>query len=358
MRTNPVKILSLLLCGWLLCALPSCMDYGPADAERFSFSDVAPGDGVFILGEGNFMYGNSSLSYYTPSTEVAENEVFIRANGMNLGDVAQSMVIHNGRGYIVVNNSSVVFIIDPADFGVTGTLGPFTSPRHIHFVSDDKAYVTDLRDPRIAVVDPSSRRITGYIDTRGHRSTEQMVQYGNHLFTNCWSYDNTVLVIDTSTDTVVDSIEVGLQPNSIALDRNGKIWVLADGGYTGSPAGTETPALYRVDAATRTVERTFLFGAGDSPRGLCIDGPGENIFFINRDVWKMDVEADALPAAPLIAHRGTIYYGLGVNPVNSEIYLGDAIDYMQPGLVYRYSPSGGLIGSFRVGINPGAFCFR
>ena len=35
-----------------------------------------------------------------------------------------------------------------------------------------------------------------------------------------------------------------------------------------------------------------------------------------------------------------------------------AIDYTQSGVVLRYSPSGELLDSFKVGINPGNFCWR
>ncbi|MCC8019957.1 MAG: YncE family protein [Rikenellaceae bacterium] len=334
------------------------MDYGPMDEEDFNLDYVPSGDGVFVTNEGNFMYGNASLSYYTPSTGEIQNEVFIRANGINLGDVAQSMVIRDDRGFIVVNNSGIIFVIDINTFKVVGEIGPLTSPRYIHFVSDEKAYVTDLYDPRITIFNPQTYEITGHIDMNGHDSTEQMVQWDRYVFTNCWSYDDKILVIDTETDTLVDEIGVGIQPTSLVLDRNDKIWTVTDGGYEGSPYGYEAPALFRIDAATRTVEERFDFVLGDWPSEVCLNGTRDTIYFINRSVWRMGIEEQRLPIRPFIEYGGTIYYGLGVNPVTSDVYVADAIDYQQPGMVYRYSSDGELLDSFRVGIIPGAFCFR
>ena len=45
----------------------------------------------------------------------------------------------------------------------------------------------------------------------GHKSTEQMVQWGDEVFVNCWSYDDKILVVDAVRETLVDSIEVGPQ---------------------------------------------------------------------------------------------------------------------------------------------------
>ncbi len=170
------------------------MDYGPIEEENFDFgngSGSAEGSGLFITCEGNFMYGNASLSYYDPNTRHVENEVFARANSMKLGDVAQSMTIRNGVGWVVVNNSGVIYAIDPDTFREIGRITGFTSPRYIHFLSDEKAYVTQIWDPRIYIVNPKRFEITGYIETDMNfktGSTEQMVQYDKYVFVNCWSY--------------------------------------------------------------------------------------------------------------------------------------------------------------------------
>ncbi len=331
-----------------------CMDYGPRYEEEFSM----PGNGLFITNEGNFMYGNATLSYYDIESGDVENEVFVRTNAAKLGDVAQSVVIYDDKGYIVVNNSGVIFEIDIDTFKVTGMITGLTSPRYIHFVNDTKAYVTDLNDARITIINPQTRQITGHIDMGDHPSTEQMVQYDKWLFVNCWSYDNKILVVDTERDEMVDEIEVGLQPIELVLDVNGKLWTITDGGYEGSPYGYESPALYRIDAATRTVEHCFSFGTDDVPSALELNGAGDMLYFVNGAVWRMDVTDSELPDEPFVEDRQTKYYGLGIDPVTGEIYVADAVDYQQPGKIYRYSAEGELQDSFTVGVSPGEFCFK
>ena len=139
-------------------------DYGDA-VEDFN----ATGAGLFITNEGNFQYGNASLSYYDPETKQVQNEVFFRANGMKLGDVAQSMTIYDNKGWVVVNNSHVIFAIDLNTFKEVGRIENLTSPRYIHFLSDEKAYVTQLWDNRIFIINPRTYEITGHIHDDGKR---------------------------------------------------------------------------------------------------------------------------------------------------------------------------------------------
>ena len=199
----------VILVSWclsVLVSLTSCMEWDYGLGENFDTS--ASGEGLFICNEGNFQYGNSTLSYYNPETKEIQNEVFYRANAMKLGDVAQSMVIRDGIGWVVVNNSHVIFAIDINTFKEVGRITNLTSPRYIHFISDEKAYVTQIWDNRIFIVNPKRYEITGYIDipnmTMESGSTEQMVQYGKYVYVNCWSYQNRILKIDTDTDKIVD----------------------------------------------------------------------------------------------------------------------------------------------------------
>ena len=336
----------------------SCMKWEYSLEEDFSIT----GEGLFICNEGNFQYGNATLSYYNPTTKKIENEIFMRANAMKLGDVAQSMIIRDGIGWVVVNNSHVVFAIDINTFKEVGRITNLTSPRYIHFVSDEKAYITQIWDNRIFIVNPKRYEVTGYIEvpdmTMEQGSTEQMVQQGDYLYVNCWSYNNRILKIDTETDEIVAELEVGIQPNSLVMDCNNKLWTLTDGGYKGSMYGEESPAIYRIDPETMTIEHKFEFPYGSDASEIILNGAKDRLYWINKDIWAMDVLDEELPTHPFIDNQGTIYYGLTICPRTGDVYIADAIDYVQQGMVYRYSSEGELIDEFYVGIIPGAFCWK
>lgn len=352
---KPFSIFILILSS---LTLGGCMEWDYGETEDF---DVT-GSGLFITNEGNFQYGNATLSYYDPATNTVQNEVFFRANGMKLGDVAQSMSIYDNKGWIVVNNSHVIFAIDLNTFKEIGRIENLTSPRYIHFLSDEKAYVTQLWDNRIFIVNPKTYEITGYITvpdmTMESGSTEQMVQYGKYVYCNCWSYQNRIIKIDTETDRVVDELTIGIQPTSLVMDKYNKMWTITDGGYEGSPYGHEAPSLYCIDAETFSVEKQFKFKFGDWPSEVQLNGERDMLYWINNDIWCMDVTATRVPVRPFIKYQQTLFYGLTVNPENGDVYVADAIDYQQPGKIYRYDREANLIDEFYVGVIPGAFCWK
>lgn len=328
--------------------------------------------GVYICNQGNFMSGNASLSFYDSETKEVKNQIFYHANGVPLGDVCQSMSIINGKGFVVVNNSGKIYVIDLSTSKYLGKIEQLTSPRYIEQISSTKMYVSDLYSPSIAIVNPETLQVTGSVYVG--RGTEQMVRCKDDLYVIGWSYNNKMYKIDTRTDKVVDSIEVAKQPNSMVIDKNNKIWALSDGGYEGSPYGQQMAALVKVDAETFSIEAVLEFSdLSVSPSQLCLNGAGDTLYYIygswsndsatgnadgNGGVYKMSVTADRLPVRPHIPAGNRLFYALGVDPTTAEIYVSDAIDYQQKGWVLRYSPEGEEVDRFKVDIIPGAFCFK
>jgi DNA-binding beta-propeller fold protein YncE len=343
--------------------LAGCMK----DDELWDFTrsvhDI-PFEGLFVINQGNFMYENASLSYYDPETRQVLNEVFFNTNILPLGDLAQSMVIHDSLGYVVINNSGRIYVLNTRTFEVVGKITGLTSPRYMHFINDSKAYVTDLYARSIYVVDPILMEVTGTISVNNHEAdfsqhtTEQMLQVDKYVYTNCWSFDNQILVIDSETDRVVDSVEVLKQPNSMVLDRHQTLWVLSDGGWPGSPYGYELPGLMKIEAGSRKAEIVYRFSEGDMPGGLSINGSGDTLYFLNQGVYRHVIGSGRDPELLIENPFPGGYYALTVDPVSSELYVADAIDFVQPGNVYRFSPQGTAVDSFQAGIVPGGFCFK
>ena len=54
----------------------------------------------------------------------------------------------------------------------------------------------------------------------------------------------------------------------------------------------------------------------------------------------MSVDADRVPVRQFLKYSNTIYYGLTVDPKNGDVYVADAIDYQQDGIVYRNTKEG------------------
>ncbi|MEA3463459.1 MAG: YncE family protein [Bacteroidota bacterium] len=352
---------------FVLLSLSGCMkDDQLWDTEQPA--DGLPYGGIFVYNEGNFMYGNASLTHYDPETMEVKDDVFFNTNGIPLGDVAHSMTIRDGLGYVVVNNSGRIYIFNTSTFELKGKITGLTSPRHIHFISETKAYVSDLYARSIAVVDPVSMEVTGAISVNNYISesyqhpTEQMLQFDRFVYTNCWSYDDKVLVIDSDLDRVVDSIEVLKQPNSMVLDKYHSLWVLCDGGAEGNPYGNEEGGLLKIEAGSTEAQIIRKFSPGESPTDLRINGMGDTLYYINRDIYRYAVDAQSDPELLIESPYGTNmmmgYYGLDVDPLSSEVYVADAIDFVQPGMIYRFTPEGIPVDTFRTGIAPGGFCFN
>ena len=72
----------------------------------------------------------------------------------------------------------------------------------------------------------------------------------------------------------------------------------------------------------------------------------------------MNVDAANLPDEAFIPDLNYNFYKMGVNPDNNEIFVTDAVVYVQKGKIIRYSNEGALISEMQADIIPGYITFK
>lgn len=341
---------NLFKCLILLLLVSSCTKT-PTDYSNLNFSF---GGGVYIVNEGNFRGGNGSLSFFSYDSSKIFNDLFQQANNRPLGDVPNSMAIKGSYAYIVVNNSGKIEVVDESTLKSVATIAGLNSPRNISFVNDYKAYVSSLYSDSVAVIDLTSFRITGYINLR--RTSESICVAGTKAFISYWTEGSEVMVVNTFSDKVIDSIKVGVEPESMTFDKNGRLWVLCNGGW----ARNNFAELYKINTTTDAIEKTYTFSTKQaSPSCLRINGTGDILYYLDNGIRQMNVASADLPSVPMIVpESGQYFYKIGINSLNNDIFVTDAVDFVQPGYVIRYNSDGKFQEKQKAGIIPGAMCFK
>lgn len=323
-------------------ALSSCNTDTPDDEPNYDSYTA----GVFVVHEGNFQGGNASLSFYNRYTEEMTNGVFTAANSIPLGDVAQSMVTLGDAGYIVVNNSGKIEVVSLEDMSSKGTITGLSSPRYICVVSNSVAYVSDLFSGLITVFNPQTLATFTTVAVNGE--VEEMVKTTGAVIA-AGTGANQVYKINTLNNTLNDSVNVGIGPSNLAVDANGRVWILTNGGW-----GTEPARLVCIDPTDMHIELTLQFPAGQFPSSLKTSVDGTKLFWANGGVYRMAITETILPSTAFIS---TAAYKVAVDPWTDVIYVSDAGDFNSNGHVYRYMADGSPVDTFEVGVIPGEFCF-
>ena len=314
---------------------------------------ILTGSGVFILNEGNFRWGNGSLSFYSYDSSKIYNNLFHNINGRPLGDVPNSMEINDEKAYIVVNNSGKIEVVNSNSLESISTINGLISPRNITIVNDNKAYVTSIYSDSVAVISLIDNVISGYINLR--RSSEAIVISGNIAFISNWLGGNEVMVINTDNNEVVDSIDVGVEPESMVIDKNNMLWVLCNGGW----ARQNYAELLGINTVNLQIEKKFVFPEKlASPSCLRIDGNGETLYYLENGLRRMDISAATLPSDPYISEMEHYFYKIAINPVNNDIFITDAVDYQQQGYVLNYNNQGIFVSEQKADIIPGFMDFK
>lgn len=341
---------------YLLIALPLLFNACSSDDEIVQ-PPVETEKGVVILNEGLFGQNNSSITYYDLKTETTTQNAYAAANeGADLGDTANDMEIFEGKGYIVVNVSKKLEVVNISDFSAAGSID-FTNygdPREVAIVSANQGFVTTYNDI-VVEFDPSNLSIT---DTLAVGSKPEGIVYhsGNIFVANSgWGMGSTVTAINVNGKSAAAQIEVGINPRTMLTDDNYVYAVCSDNYF--APTGRE--GVYKIDPATLTlVDSIIISGSpGDAVIGngkmYVINGTG----VVSVDLNSFSIENEALIPAGDVNSFGFGIYSIGYDNENNLLYLGNPKDFTQNGNVGVFDLSGVEKNRIDAGINPGTILF-
>ena len=316
------------------------------------------GTGVFIMNEGAWGSGESTLSHLNESSKELTATAFLDKNGFTLGgDIFQSMTISGNKAFMVINNGSVVEVADANTLASIAQITGITSPRYM--VSNSGiGYVSDWASDNVFMIDLTTYAIVDSIKV-GSDPENMLIENGKLYVANSAggfgaAKDSTISVVDLSINTVVDNITVGDGPQSLQMDANGDLWVLCTGFYNAT-AGN----LVKVDLSDNSTVSMEFPGIDFQPVKMTMNAAGDKLYYLyggygGGSVYEMSVSSSSLPASPVIARE---HYGLGIHPTNNMIYGGIAPSFSEDGWMMRYQMNGSVVDSFKVGVAPNGFNF-
>lgn len=288
---------------------------------------------VLIINEGNFNWGNASLSLYNPNDKSIQNEVFKSANNINIGDVAQSVALVNGDWWIVVNNSGKIVILDTANFKLKKTISGLNSPRYL-CKSNNIVYVTDLYAEKLTIINPFSFSISKTISLPGW--TEEIIEENNLIYV-LNKDSSSIYISNSAVDSFFKDKEVSNPMSLVKTDLGG----MAISKNSNSLAVTNLRN-----------KKVYLYPKLKDANKVCINKVGTlGAAIVGNDVYLFEPNQPSKRVISLSANINT--YGMAI--INDLLYLSDAKDFSQKSEISVYDLKGQLITKVRAGINTNGF---
>ena len=348
-----------LLIVLFVVVFPSCQSNPAAPVD----SSTLPPSGVYVVNEGNFQRGNSSLTLYSADSNKAYQNVFALANGRDLGDTGNDITIFGSKAFIVVNGSQKVEVISTSNNKSIGTLQlpGSRSPYNIVVLSDAKAYVTNLMDSTVTAFNPSTLQIVfDRVKVGGNPEGIASANGKIYVCNSGFGSDSTVTVLNAGTGTLIKTIGVGASPSEVGIGPNGEVIVKCDGKTDYSNSANDTPgqiAVINSDNDVIMIKVILPIQTYGHPGHMTVSSKGYGYFVGKTGIIKFAFSASTLnvDGNPLSTMQA---YHLAVDDATDQLYATDPKDYAQPGEVVVFDSKGAEVKRFSAGIIPGAIAFK
>jgi len=288
--------------------------------------------GMFVVCEGNYGSAEGDISYYDDASGQTVKSLYQSKNGLPLGDIVQSFAIVDTLGFIVVNNSQKVTVVNMKDFKTVKTISGFSYPRGIVRAGKNTVLVTNgngFSDNYIYSIDVATLKKDDSLAVSS--GPESIIAVSSKVYATIsggFNNDgNTVIEIDPASFSVVNTFTVGNVPVDLTSDKNKNVWVYCKGvpDYTNYPDVSYTGmGISYINVASKVVS-TMSFSSMNAP-GICniaSGADGNTIYFLNDGLYSMSITSTSLPSARIV---DKYFYGIDVDPESGEIVCLDATD--------------------------------
>ncbi len=345
---------TFLLTAVLLFTFISCKDESnPVDPPSGNTQRS-----VVVINEGLFSQNNSSITNYNLEDKNVDSDVYSAANdNAKLGDTANDIVIVGNKGYISVDQSYKIEVVNINTFKSLGMidLTNFGEPRHLCLIDSTAGYVTTYNDI-VVHFDPKTLQIIETVNVGS--KPEGIVNLGSNLFVanSGWGAGTTVSVIDISSFTVKTEITVKINPQTIVEDGL-NVYVISTGSYGGDGYGMITeinPSSLTITDTLSIAKNPGKATVASNNQLLVINGNG--LVRVQTEPLKITNEI-LIPGTTVNSLFGVIH-SVTYDEKDDLIYLGNPKDFTQNGDVAIYDFSGVEKGRFDTGINPGTIAIK
>lgn len=370
-----MKKIFLLSTLCLLAIMSSCRDDNDiTGSTNNSVTDGTSGElkGFYLLNEGQMGSNNSTLDYFDAQTGVYSRDIYAERNPnviKELGDTGNDLKIYNGRLYAVMNGSHKVEIMT-ADSAKHIADVDVPNGRFICF-DGDYAYVSSYvgasygNGEVLGAVYKLDTKTATVVDSVlvGYQPEELAVVNGSLYVANSGGlhtgYDNTVSVIDLNQFSVTKEITVDINLFRLKSDDKGFLYVSSRGNYYDIPGN-----LYVIDTQSNNVVDTLNIGVTDMSiaDGTAYTYSSEWNYTTNSYTYTyhtIDLNTREVSEAQFITDGTTVApYGIAVDPKTKEVYLTDAGDYANSGTIFCFNPNGTLKWKADTGVSPAHFALK
>ena len=379
-----LRILYVLLATAML--LTSCRGKEPVQPDP-EVDPVTPPDasaeceGFYLLNQGNMGSNKATLDYFSYTMGTYSRNIYPDRNPgvvKELGDVGNDLQIYGGKMYAVINCSNLVEIMDAATAKhITAISIP--NCRYIAF-HNGKAYVTSYAGAKsigdeeigyVAEIDTVTLTLTGRRCDVGYNPDGIAILDGKAYVANSGGYlqpeyDDRLSIIDLSSMTEIKKVPLLTNMDRVAVSSDGLLYITSRGNYKAYPQHDPPlpyipPTVIAWDPKTETIVKDYGIGAsniwmsGDSCYVIYTDFMSETGYKIINTKAKAIVSENFIKDGTDVKIR--VPYAIGVYRHAGEFMIGDATDFVSPGVLYYFNADGTLKWKADTGDIPACIAF-